>query len=134
MSGNNLSKEGVPYKDPEMARRCKRKHYLNNRDRILEREGKRYHDNRSRAMEYQMIHKYGITMAQFDEILLRQGGCAICKSPTANRRGHKMHIDHDHATGKVRGLLCAHCNTALGLVKESVATLVAMIKYLNDNK
>ena len=51
----------------------------------------------------------------------------ICKSPP----GHKsLHIDHDHKTGKVRGLLCHGCNTAIGLMKDDVNILTKAIEYL----
>lgn len=52
---------------------------------------------------------YGITEAQYDEVLEHQGGaCAICRKPPA--AGKNLHVDHDHKTGAVRGLLCMPCN------------------------
>jgi hypothetical protein len=62
--------------------------------------------------------KYGITSADFDAILKRQrAACAICRcgEVARGRDGKKrLKVDHDHATGRVRGLLCNACNTALG--------------------
>ena len=53
----------------------------------------------------------GITDAAYEALLEQQGGhCAICSATPKTRR---LHVDHDHATGKVRGLLCHRCNRAL---------------------
>lgn len=55
--------------------------------------------------------KYGLSPEDVARMLDDQcGGCAICAKPI---RGLRFHVDHDHATGKVRGLLCHHCNTRL---------------------
>lgn len=74
---------------------------------------------------------WGLTEEAFEEMLrLQDGGCAICKSTEPRGRG-KFHVDHDHATGKIRGLLCHSCNTGLGQFKDSVGRLSAAIDYLN---
>lgn len=53
----------------------------------------------------------GITEADYNAMLAAQGGgCAICGNPPKTRR---LHVDHDHKTGRVRGLLCFRCNRAL---------------------
>ena len=58
----------------------------------------------------------------------KQGGtCAICRTKPA------VHVDHDHATGRVRGILCFACNRGLGKVGDSVEVLRAMIAYLCEN-
>jgi hypothetical protein len=52
---------------------------------------------------------FGMTVEEYDALLTAQGGvCGICKRPPKSRR---LAVDHDHATGRVRGLLCAFCNT-----------------------
>lgn len=73
--------------------------------------------------------KYGITTTQYAEILFLQGGvCAICKQP-GKILGH-LHVDHNHVTGTIRGLLCSPCNTGIGLLGDSVETLQAAVEYL----
>ena len=64
-------------------------------------------------------------------LLERQGsGCAICREgPSAQNYG-KLHVDHDRATGLVRGLLCQNCNTALGLLDEKVENVRMAVRYL----
>lgn len=58
--------------------------------------------------------RYGITPEEYDELLARQDGrCAMCREECAT--GKRLAVDHDHATGAVRGLLCHACNRALGV-------------------
>ncbi len=58
-----------------------------------------------------LIKKYGITIDRYNEVFDKQNGvCAICKKPTKK----KLFVDHDHQTGKVRGLLCSGCNMGIG--------------------
>jgi hypothetical protein len=72
--------------------------------------------------------RYGITMAEYWNMVAVQGGvCAICMKPD----GKKLHVDHDHKSGKIRGLLCGNCNKALGLFKDDTKILVTALSYLN---
>ena len=78
--------------------------------------------------------RYGITEERYNELLTEQDNkCAICRSsdPIGYRGSTKFLVDHDHDTGEVRGLLCNHCNRALGLVGDNTETLSNMIRYLN---
>jgi hypothetical protein len=69
--------------------------------------------------------RYGITALEADAMLAKQGGlCAICKSAPA------AHVDHDHATGAVRALLCFNCNGGLGQFKDNPETLHAAAYYV----
>lgn len=74
--------------------------------------------------------KYGITLEQYEIMLVDQGGvCAICGGPHVGT-GDAYHVDHDHQTGGVRGLLCGTCNTGLGQFKDSSAVMEKAISYL----
>mgnify|MGYP003340524830 CR=1 FL=1 len=75
-------------------------------------------------------YKYGVTKEFLLELYQKQEGkCAICdQEPQTQRKG--LHIDHCHETGKVRGLLCHGCNTALGSFKDSPNILTKAIDYL----
>lgn len=78
-----------------------------------------------------MIEKtYGLAATGYDELLERQGGrCAICRSKPKSKR---LAVDHDHATGAVRGLLCSRCNhDLLGSAWDSLALATALWHYLN---
>ena len=69
--------------------------------------------------------KYGLTLQEFDELLASQGGgCAICGNPNADN------VDHDHVTGRVRGILCFTCNVAIGLIAEDEERLMGALSYL----
>lgn len=76
--------------------------------------------------EYILQYRYGITLAEYNRLLSVQGGvCAICQ-----RDNLPLAVDHNHTTGKVRGLLCANCNRAIGLLDESSTRLAAACSYL----
>ena len=82
----------------------------------------------------QIKYKYGLTLECFEALWTSQDGkCAICDQAlsTTEKRGHA--IDHNHETGKVRGLLCSGCNTGLGLMQDSESVLSSAIKYLKNN-
>ena len=73
--------------------------------------------------------QYGMTEQNYEEMYRYQNGvCAICSKPNLN--GTKLHVDHDHATNKVRSLLCQHCNMVLGHSKESVDVLLSAADYI----
>jgi hypothetical protein len=75
--------------------------------------------------EYHLRHRYGIGQAEFDELLAEQEGvCAICRAPDP------QHVDHDHRTGWVRGILCFNCNGGLGQFRDSPEHLASAITYL----
>jgi len=75
--------------------------------------------------------QYGLTEQSYQRMRVAQDfKCKICGLPELDSPKKKLHIDHCHTTGKVRGLLCSQCNVSLGLVKESKETLLKMIKYL----
>lgn len=75
------------------------------------------------------LRKYGLTQAGFDQLLTSQGGrCAICRSADPVHR--QWHIDHCHRSGRVRGLLCHHCNLALGHLKDDPHLFLSAVRYL----
>ena len=78
------------------------------------------------------IKKYGLTLESYNEMFSKQNQrCGICETTTL--MGRNWHIDHDHATGKVRGLLCHHCNLMLGNARDNIKILQAGINYLTKN-
>jgi len=75
------------------------------------------------------VNRYGITKEDFKKLYEQQeGACAVC-GKFLEYNGLDTHIDHDHDTGKVRGILCSNCNTALGLLKENVEIILALAMY-----
>jgi hypothetical protein len=78
------------------------------------------------------LKPYGITAADYAALLLAQGGvCAICHQPAKGGRTStaRLHVDHDHGSGKVRGLLCNKCNLAIGHLSDQ-GLLQAAADYL----
>jgi hypothetical protein len=73
--------------------------------------------------------KYGITLTERNTLLEKQDHkCAICLEEENDRR---LQIDHDHITGKIRGLLCSRCNVAIGLFLDNPDFLILAAAYLN---
>jgi len=129
-------KKGTPRKDGTFAYRAycrdcgtnKRLHNYHN-EGGKEKQKKRSFKNN--------LKKYGITPETYQELFTKQEGkCAICSSTEVSvaRRSYNLFVDHDHKTGKVRGLLCHHCNTGLGHYKDNTETLRKAIEYLNANR
>jgi len=82
----------------------------------------------------QLLRKYGLTL---DEYITRSATqrdkCAICREPESRSyrgRTAQLAVDHDHATGRIRGLLCSKCNTGLGMFRDSPESLTRAITYL----
>lgn len=73
---------------------------------------------------------YGITVEEYDALLVAQGGlCAICRGPQTHGR-ENLDVDHCHATGRIRGLLCSHCNRGIGLLGDDPERMRAAAAYL----
>ena len=79
-----------------------------------------------------MKTRYGITVSMYDSLLKAQKKrCALCGKPLPLTRPKAIHLDHDHETGEVRGILHARCNMMLGLVRDNPDTLLKAIQYLD---
>lgn len=97
------------------------------------------HENREYRAEHYLRTKYGISSADFQAMLEAQGNrCALNPAHAepeeykakVGRRGGFWHVDHDHVTGKVRGILCRTCNTALGALGDNIAGVTLALNYL----
>ena len=86
---------------------------------------------------YGLMRYYGIDLAKYQEMLLAQNGvCAICSKPetsVVNGKIKPLAVDHCHNSEKIRGLLCARCNQAVGLFGEDVNVLSKAIDYLHKH-
>ena len=84
-------------------------------------EKKNYYD-----WSFHIKQKYGLTAQDYDQMLLLQGGgCKLCGHKAVKNR---LPVDHDHTTGRVRGILCTPCNRAVGIVERNVHKLVDYLK------
>jgi hypothetical protein len=78
---------------------------------------------------------YGITHADYERMLVEQGGCcAICGTPAPVGIKKYFSVDHDHETGRVRQLLCDLCNNGLGRFKDDIDLLKKAVAYLERHK
>jgi Recombination endonuclease VII len=80
-------------------------------------------------------YQYGAQVGTYAKLFDAQNGkCAICASPSPggppDHPHRKFHLDHNHSTGKIRGLLCAKCNVGIGYFRESSSSLAAAAEYL----
>ena len=131
---------------PEQVAKYGRKYYQANRERICERQRayRATHPEKIKCATkthgrgYSLKYSFGLSLQQYNAILISQGGvCAICcKAETRKQRGKivALAVDHCHGTGKIRGLLCAQCNIAIGLLNDNVDMLHKAIKYLTRDE
>jgi hypothetical protein len=92
--------------------------------------------NRDRRLqqlrEIHLRNKFSLTVEEYERIFEAQGGvCALCESPPTP--GISLHVDHDHGTGEIRGLLCVRCNNALGLFREDPDLLKRAARYVTSD-
>lgn len=128
----NLNQKAARYKaNPEPDRQRVRQWAVDNPERVKAREAE-YRASGRKAISNRKSHlkrKFGITPEEYDVLLDRQGGgCAICGRPPTP--GISLHVDHDHLTGRIRGLLCFQCNNALGDFEDSHERLQLALNYL----
>lgn len=109
-----LRKQRGKYRLDSQCGACKRQYHL-----------AYYHQRKETTADerrtYWLKSKYGLTEDDYSAMLEKQKGlCAICENPCAT--GRRLAVDHDHATGKVRGLLCLYCNRLLGRFEKERAS------------
>lgn len=91
--------------------------------------------NPDRVTRNLLWREYRMTVEEYAAMLSAQGGvCASCEGAAKGRWKSRLHVDHDHSTGKVRGLLCQNCNIALGQLKDSVSTIEKLLEYMKKHR
>lgn len=102
-----------------------RAYYLANRDKKLAYQKDWVAKNRDKTAVHKMKYNYGISKEEFDILVQEQGGkCKICETLG------ELHIDHDHRSGNIRGLLCGNCNRGIGMFKDNTTLMAKAIEYL----
>jgi hypothetical protein len=80
------------------------------------------------------LRGYGLRPDEYASLLAAQEGkCAICGSVGCST-GKRLAVDHDHTTGKIRGLLCLFCNTAIGKLRDDPDTIAKALEYVKTHK
>lgn len=108
----------------------KREVYQRDRELLIARSRQDRMLNPDKHADRSLRKLYGITLNERDEMLKAQGNmCAICQE-THPTSGKRWPVDHNHSTGRVRGVLCFRCNTMIGYAREKVSVLKQAIEYL----
>ena len=119
----------------ERTRARNRSYRAAHKDEINARRRERYRTDREfqeRLRGYRHSRLYGISRADYDALLVLQGGvCAICKKKPGRRR---LAVDHCHICRKLRGLLCSKCNVGLGQYDDDTGLMLAAIAYLEASR
>jgi hypothetical protein len=79
---------------------------------------------------HSLRYNYGLSEAEYEAMLIQQDNkCKICRSEQG------LFVDHNHLTGKVRGLICRNCNTAIGMLKADNGTqlIESTLKYISED-
>lgn len=115
---------------------CKKKMKKYNKvyhKRNAERERKYRREHKEELRAWQFKNSYGVSLEQIDKILLGQNHqCPICGEPLRDGGASGRHIDHDHKTNRIRGILCSRCNLGLGLFRDNSKFLANAAKYLEN--
>jgi len=121
----------MPYADPEQKKRSDSEYQKKYRAEatVRQKAWRQAHPDRQRW--YTLKWKYGITREDYEATLERQAGkCAICATTDEGLWWGYFVVDHDHATGAIRGLLCSPCNTLIGGARDRADVLRSAIAYL----
>ena len=95
--------------------------------------GKPRHQCKTCVTDKHYKRTYGISLKDYDKMFQEQGGvCKICNLPGKHKLHDRLCVDHDHITGKVRGLLCDSCNRGIGYLKDDERILQQAIEYLRS--
>lgn len=108
----------------------RKEYYKANSQKVKASSMAAYKANPRKSQNARLKRKFGISIEQYDEMLKNQDGrCAICETHRSWFR-QAFAVDHNHKTGKIRGLLCAACNTAIGKLKEDLEIIRRAMIYL----
>ena len=77
---------------------------------------------------------YGLTVEQYNKMYADQNGLCGCCGASSGAFNRRLHVDHDHVSNQVRGLLCTRCNPGLGYFEDSIEKLEMAILYLKKFK
>lgn len=118
------------------AERCKPCAKERNRLKANKRRKDNYVDRwRTKDRDRYILRKFGLTPLEYQQMVENQmARCAICgRTPEEVGDGRLLAVDHDHDTGKIRGLLCRPCNTGIGQLGDSVDRVRKALNYLENN-
>ena len=107
-----------------------------NKDHYRQYQRDYYKNHPEKHKRRHLKREYNLSIEEFNKLLIIQSNvCAICQQPETHKEYHSgkiksLAVDHNHETGKIRGLLCSNCNVAVGLLKDSTLHAQALVDYL----
>lgn len=117
--------------NPDRAKQSRKAWSRKNRDSVNQRARARYKADPSRDLNAKRKYRYGVSAEKFQQMCEEQHWCcAICGNPSSRH----LHVDHDHTTGTIRGLLCGPCNQGLGMFRDDPKRLRSALRYLAKYK
>lgn len=121
----------MPYKDPAVGRAYFANKWRND-PAYKKRKQAWWKANRRRHM----LKGYKMSVEEYDTMLAAQGGHCLFCTATVGAKGRRLHVDHDHKTNRVRGLLCGKCNTSIGRFEVLVRThgIARIIRYIRGGR
>lgn len=105
-------------------------HTRNRQEKYVERVKKSVSAEYERIRLRKPMRIYGISKEEYFNLIEKYPCCAICGKPPVKKA---LSIDHNHKTGKVRGLLCHSCNMGIGLLNEDTGIMYKTIQYINEH-
>jgi hypothetical protein len=118
---------------PDKIRARNRAWYEANRELSKAKSKLYYHSHKEQARAAGLRYRHGLTIEAYESMLAGQGGaCAICGTSEWGSSG--PHVDHDHSTGDIRGILCQTCNIGLGHLGDCVETIKVALDYLEKSR
>lgn len=114
---------------------ARREWYAKPENRARVKENARLYSIKNRSKEFarNLKRMYDLSVDEYHSLLLRHSfRCGICRVKFGLPKAIRPHVDHDHNTGKVRGLLCSNCNIAIGLLKDEVNVIRNAAAYVES--
>jgi hypothetical protein len=124
-------------KNPEKLRKNRKKYYERHQERLRAEKAEWQRAHPEQAQDAHLRRTFGITLDQYRGLQEKQGGkCAVCdqeETAVDKRTGkvRRLHVDHSHQSGAVRGLLCTRCNLGLGFLQEDPKIIKSLLQYLD---
>jgi hypothetical protein len=122
--------DAMAFKDLEKDKAWQKEWKRKNKEKIAAYNKARYETKKEAIRNYNLQSQYGITAENYNEMFANQKGCCKICGIHQDEFTRKLSVDHCHATGEVRGLLCHNCNSLLGHAKDDVDILKSAIDYL----
>jgi Recombination endonuclease VII len=124
------------YIQSEQGKKVNKKYYESERRKELEKKYNQSEKGKLKNKDSALKYQYKITLEQYNKMVEKQGGvCVICRKPPQGKNiyDYVLHVDHNHTTDKVRGLVCYHCNLVLAHARDNSTLLRKAADYLDKN-